>query len=160
DRTDAGDDIPTGSNLFDPRIVSASTVAATANAEARTRLTYAANGGPSRPSFVLPPATLEELRILHGSCRKESGPHAGALEAADHILRESFSGTERRPHMLFLTGDNIYNDGCPDESFQVVLDVAPTLLGWDESMPVSGSGEPQRATKLSELSNARWAYSL
>jgi hypothetical protein len=160
DHAGVGDDIPTGSNLFAPRIVSASPVAATADAEARSRLTYAASGGPARPSFVLPPATLEELRLLHGSCRKESGPHADALEAADHILRESFGGTDRRPHMLFLTGDNIYNDGCPDESFQVVLDAAPTLLGWDETMPVSGSGADQRALKLSELSNARWAYSL
>jgi hypothetical protein len=168
DHIASSDDIPSGSSLFGPRIVSAAAAAAAADAEARAMLTYAADGGPARPSFVLPPSTLDALRLLHGSCRKEAGEHGDAFEAADHILRQSFRGTERRPHLVFLTGDNIYNDGCTVKSFETVLDAAPTLLGWDESMPASQSSpipegeqpEPRRPIKLSELSNARWSYSL
>lgn len=146
------DNIVSGSGLFSPRIVSASDVTAVAADEARAKLTYASDGGPPRPSFVLPPPALDQLRLLHGSCRKVSGEHSDALEAADHILRDAIKNNGRRPHMLFLTGDNIYNDGCERESFKVILDAAPTLLGWDESMQASG--------KLSGMSEIRFGYAL
>ncbi len=141
------DDIPSGGDLFAPRIV-----AATSN-EAKTRLTYVNDGGPSRPGFMLPPASLDDLRLLHGSCRKIAGEHSDALEAADHILRQAFRGNGQRPHMLFLTGDNIYNDGCERECFDVVLDAASILLGWDETMPGVDK-------KLSAMSGVRWEYAL
>lgn len=141
------DDIPSGGSLFSPRIVAESVGAA------GDKLTYASDGGPARPSFVLPPADLNDLRLLHGSCRKISGEHSDALEAADHILREAFKSNGRRPHMLFLTGDNIYNDGCERESFEVILDAALVLLGWDETMP--GVDKPLR-----EMAGRRWGFSL
>src|SRR5262249_19733521 len=109
--------------------------------------------GPARPSFVVPPPELSKVRLLHGSCRKESGPHADALEAADHILREFFKSGGLRPQMLFLTGDNIYNDGCTRESFSAILDASQVLLGWDETMPGVN-------TRLSKMSERRWGYSL
>ena len=151
DHDGAADNIQSGVGLSGPRIVSASDVAAVAADEARIKLTYAADGGPARPSFVMPPPSVGDLRLLHGSCRKELEKYSDALEAADHILREAFRGNDRRPHMLFLTGDNVYNDGCRRESFQVILDAAPVLLGWDEFMP--GTGGP-----LSDMSELRWAY--
>lgn len=132
------DEIPSGLSLFGPQIVSASKVAAQADAEAHTKITYAKDGGPKRPTFTLPPAKLDELRILHGSCRKVAGLHTDALEAADQILRDAFRGNDRRPQMLFLTGDNIYNDGCERDAFHVVHDAALTLLGWDEDIPDGG----------------------
>lgn len=150
DHSGGSDDIPTGADLFTPRII-----AATAD-EARTTLTYAASGGPSRPSFELPPVALDDLRLLHGSCRKIAGDHSDALAAADHILRQAFDPNnpdKRRPHMLFLTGDNIYNDGCEQACFDVILDAAATLLGWDETMPGVDK-------KLSAMSGVRWEYAL
>ncbi len=154
DHVGGSDNIPNGANLFDPLIVSGSDVqVAMALDEARRKLTYASDGGPGRPSFVLPPQSLDELRLLHGSCRKVSGDHTDALEAADAIIREALKTGAQRPHMLFLTGDNIYNDGCEREELKVIIDAAPTLLGWDETMPgVLG--------KVSELSEQRFAYSL
>ncbi|WHZ20943.1 MAG: hypothetical protein OJF47_000055 [Nitrospira sp.] len=147
DHSGGSDDIPNGSDLLAPRIVAAT------SDEARAKLTYAGDGGPARPSFVLPPASLDDLRLLHGSCRKIAGEHSDALEAADHILRQAFRGNDRRPHMLFLTGDNIYNDGCERACFEVVLDAAATLLGWDETMPGVDK-------KISEMSGVRWEYAL
>lgn len=147
DHSEGSDDIPSGGDLFTPRIIAAT------SDEAKTKLTYAKNGGPSRPSFLLPPASLDDLRLLHGSCRKIAGDHSDALAAADHILQESFQPNSRRPHMLFLTGDNIYNDGCEQACFEVVLDAAPTLLGWDETMPGVDK-------KLSAMSGVRWEYAL
>jgi hypothetical protein len=78
DHLGGNDDIPSGGDLFAPRIFSASTVALVAQAETRNALAYASDGGPSRPSFALPPSHLDDLRVLHGSCRKISGPHADA----------------------------------------------------------------------------------
>jgi hypothetical protein len=147
DHVGGSDSIPSGADLFSPRVVAAS------RADALAKLTYSAAGGPARPSFVLPPADLASVRLLHGSCRKESGPHADALEAADHILRDFFKAGGQRPQMLFLTGDNIYNDGCTRESFSAILDAAQVLLGWDETMPGPN-------TRLSKMSDRRWGYSL
>ena len=153
DHVGAGDSISDGANLFGAQIVSASNVQAVAADEARVKLTYATDGGPARPSFVLPPSSLDQLRLLHGSCRKVSGPHSDALEAADAILREAFkTSNKQRPHMLFLTGDNIYNDGTERELFEVILDAVPLLLGWDEEM--AGSG------RLSKMDDIRFGDAL
>ena len=157
DHVGGADDIQSGINLFGPRIVSASNVAAVAEDEARHALTYAVEGGPTRPSFVMPPTALDDLRILHGSCRKVSGPHNDALEAADQILREVFTKGEKRSHMLFLTGDNIYNDGCERKLFEMILEAGPTLLGWDESLVVTDTGF---FAKFSEFTGDRSAVSL
>lgn len=154
DHVGGGDDIQTGANLFGPRIVSAETAPAVAEDEARIKLTYRDDGGPSRPSFVLPPATLSDLRLLHGSCRKISGENVDALEAADAIIREALKTPGKiRPHMLFLTGDNIYNDGCERPLFDLILDVTPFLLGWDEEMP-GGAGS------VSSMKDIRWGHTL
>ena len=157
DHLGGSDDIPSGGDLFAPRIFSPATLPLLAEAETRNAICYAADSGPSRPSFVLPPSQLDELRLLHGSCRKISGPHHDALEAADHILRDAFRTSGTRPHMLFLTGDNIYNDGCAPQSFEVILDAASVLLGWDESFPMGGL-TPE--TLLKDLSEHRWVQSL
>lgn len=112
DHLEATDDIPAGT-LVSPQIVAAT------EAEARTAADLRRLQRPG----------MAELRLFHGSCRKESGDHSDALEAVDHILRSEFVGNGKRPHMLFLTGDNIYDDGCSIESFDVVVDAAPVLLG-------------------------------
>ena len=81
--------------------------------EGKDRIAYI---GLELPSFFLP----TELRTLaHGSCRK---PHAGYLEddkptedrlaVADRIIAETPFDLDKRPAMLFLTGDQIYG-GSP-----------------------------------------------
>src|SRR3954453_23496484 len=45
-------------------------VAPGSSANPRDIVCYPAAGAPVLPSFTLPPADLNQLRILHGSCRK------------------------------------------------------------------------------------------
>ncbi len=41
------------------------------------------------PSFVLPPERLEQVRFVHGSCRKPHGQRRDALATLDQILAAS-----------------------------------------------------------------------
>jgi hypothetical protein len=66
--------------------------------------------GHPLPSFVLPPQDLNQLRILHGSCRKPHGVGKDMLCALDTVLAGAAQNGANRPHQLFLTGDQIYAD--------------------------------------------------
>jgi hypothetical protein len=88
------------------------------------------------PSFALPPQNLNELRILHGSCRKLHGENLDALAALDKMIREALAqDPKKRPHQLFLTGDQIYVDDVADCMLFMLMDASKTLLGWSESLP-------------------------
>lgn len=65
------------------------------------------------PSFSLPPADLEDIVLLHGSCRKMHGIGKEGLAAADYLIAENLLEPKKRPHQLFLTGDQIYADDVP-----------------------------------------------
>ncbi|MCB0629567.1 MAG: hypothetical protein R2824_19710 [Saprospiraceae bacterium] len=62
------------------------------------------------PSFVLPPRELEDLRILHGSCRNNANQFEDALSWVDDFIDENLANATNRPHQLFLSGDQIYAD--------------------------------------------------
>ncbi|MEO8450676.1 MAG: hypothetical protein ABI647_12830 [Gemmatimonadota bacterium] len=84
------------------------------------------------PSFVTCPAALDELVIVHASCRKPHGDGDPALKYIDDYIDDLDSATTGWPHMLFLTGDQIYAD-----------DVAGSLLPGLNSLAidlVSGPG--------------------
>jgi hypothetical protein len=97
---------------------------------ARSALCYSA-AASALPGFVVPPASPDDLRILHGSSRKPHGIGHDALAAADAILRES----DERPHQLFLTGNQIYADDVADALLAVLTDAGDVLLGWPELLP-------------------------
>ncbi|MDQ3854785.1 MAG: hypothetical protein M3281_00145, partial [Chloroflexota bacterium] len=77
---------------------------------APSRLNQLVYPGHSLPSFVLPPEDPGRIRIVHGSCRKPHGAGREALSTADLILEQSADSPSERPHLLFLTGDQIYAD--------------------------------------------------
>ncbi len=88
------------------------------------------------PSFALPPENINELRILHGSCRKLHGENLDALAALDKMIREALAQEpKKRPHQLFLTGDQIYVDDVADSLLLMLMDASDTLLGWSEPLP-------------------------
>ncbi|MGH8773396.1 MAG: hypothetical protein ACREV2_19805, partial [Burkholderiales bacterium] len=62
------------------------------------------------PSFALPPATLEDLRIVYGSCRRPVNEHDDAMALIDDLMRDgdTFADALKRPHQLVLGGDQIY----------------------------------------------------
>lgn len=97
-------------------------------------LTY---DGSRRPSFSLPPADINQLRLAHGSCRKPHGEGQDAMAALHEMIRGSVSNGVisplNRPHQVFLTGDQIYADDVADMLLYMIDDAAAALLGWDEN---------------------------
>jgi len=89
------------------------------------------------PSFALPPEDINDLRIIHGSCRKPHGESEDAFEAIDEIfgkiIKDSQDGRidpKKRPHLLFLTGDQIYADDVADALLHMLIDAEENLLDW------------------------------
>ncbi|HKS10895.1 MAG TPA: hypothetical protein VJS13_15200 [Pyrinomonadaceae bacterium] len=111
-------------------------LAATASA-AQEFLVYPSDN-TGRPSFMVPPASLDQMRIFHTSCRKIDGDGTDAFPAIDHAFDEALrhSQDHLRPTMLFLTGDQIYADGPTEDLLHILTDVGGTLLGQDEVLPV------------------------
>jgi hypothetical protein len=66
------------------------------------------------PSFVMPPTELTDLCLIHGSCRRPESDTPDAMVWIDDFIRSAIRNDSaapiRRPHQLFLTGDQIYAD--------------------------------------------------
>jgi hypothetical protein len=64
------------------------------------------------PSFSLPPDTLENLRLVYGSCRRPANEHPDAMAWIDDLIADGklFEDALKRPHQLVLGGDQIYAD--------------------------------------------------
>lgn len=92
--------------------------------------------GSNRPSFALPPASLNLVRLAHGSCRKPHGEGYDAMEGIYDIIQSAVSGeiinAIDRPHQLFLTGDQIYADDVADMMLFMINDAGSVLFNWDE----------------------------
>ncbi|MBD2495228.1 PhoD-like phosphatase [Nostoc sp. FACHB-280] len=90
-----------------------------------------------QPTFVLPPSRLQDLKIVHASCRKPHGHGLDALPILDGLIATTANQAQRRPQQLFLTGDQIYGDDVADPSLWVATHLGDILLGWEEKLPVS-----------------------
>jgi hypothetical protein len=100
------------------------------------------------PSFVLPPERLEQVRLMHGSCRKPHGQRRDALATLDDILEATHADPETRPQQLFLTGDQIYADDVAPGLLALCQQVGRAALGWPgpEPLPDTPAGDdPQLA---------------
>ncbi|HET6844342.1 MAG TPA: hypothetical protein VFK06_22065 [Candidatus Angelobacter sp.] len=91
----------------------------------------------SLPSFVLPPTDPNKVRIFHGSCRKAHGEGEDALAILDDLIAAAANSEklEDRPHLLLMTGDQIYADEVADALLIMLTDAAHELLGWLEVLP-------------------------
>jgi hypothetical protein len=93
-----------------------------------------AYGEDPLPSFMVPPLDLNELRILHGSCRNVIGDGFDATPHLHQLLDKSYDKTTKswtkqlRPHQLFLTGDQIYADEGNDILLNLVGEAGDALL--------------------------------
>jgi hypothetical protein len=104
--------------------------------DARQRLAPLLFANQQLPSFVLPAAKREGLRLAHGSCRK---PHGGGRDALallgpiiDRAITAGLTGATagaERPQQLFLTGDQIYADDVADALAPEVFALADWLGG-------------------------------
>ena len=90
--------------------------------------------GANRPTFLGPPASVADLHVLHTSCRKGHGGGRDALALADAVLATRFgTSPQRQPHLLLLTGDQIYADEVGHPLAPRVARVATDVVGIDES---------------------------
>ncbi len=87
------------------------------------------------PSFVTCPAQLEELVLAHASCRKPHGSGHPALRNLDSLIDDLDGAIEGRPHMLFLTGDQIYADDVATALLPGLTALGIELLGDVERVP-------------------------
>lgn len=89
------------------------------------------------PSFVLPPKTVDSLRLLHGSCRKPHGEGPDSLATADHILALAAHNLQERPQVLMLTGDQVYADDVADSLLHHLIGCGAALFDWPggEALP-------------------------
>ncbi|MBD2435438.1 PhoD-like phosphatase [Nostoc sp. FACHB-110] len=90
-----------------------------------------------KPTFALSPSRLQDLKIVHSSCRKPSGHGMDALPILDCLIEVAANQPQNRPHQLFLTGDQIYGDDVGDPYLWVATNLGDALLGWEEQLPVS-----------------------
>ncbi len=88
------------------------------------------------PTFCLPPDNLNNLKIVHGSCRKPHGGGKDSLSCLDNLIDDSFWDANNRPHQLFLTGDQIYGDDVADAILWLAQGVNQLLFGWSEELPL------------------------
>ncbi len=103
--------------------------------DAKQLLTYPT--GPQLPSFVMPPASVSELRLIHASCRKAHGPGPDELPTGDGIIADSFIGPDDRPHQMFLTGDQIYADDVAMPLLFMLQDAADALSFPNDQLPLA-----------------------
>ncbi|MBK7230679.1 MAG: hypothetical protein IPH93_00030 [Saprospiraceae bacterium] len=90
------------------------------------------------PSFCLPTSDINNLRILHGSCRK---PHGQGFDAR-YCRCVNFKRPEnpiKRPQQLFLTGDQIYADDVADLLMYFIMDANKVLIGNFENIMMDGN---------------------
>ncbi|GAA3388476.1 hypothetical protein [Cryptosporangium minutisporangium] len=124
------------------RLASPNVLSSTGGVTAMAAVAYA-GFSKTLPSFALPPSSLGQLRIVHGSCRKSHGGGADALTALHTMLLDSVTDPFARPHHLLLTGDQIYADDVPDVLLHLIRD-ARTALGLPgEALPDIAPDSPE-----------------
>lgn len=92
------------------------------------------------PNFATPPIALDNLNILHTSCRKAHGlGNVDAMQGIDTLIKKAGTDPLKRPHQLFLTGDQVYADDIAMPLLPMLTDAGMVLLGKTEKMPLSAS---------------------
>ena len=92
------------------------------------------------PSFSLPPATLDDLKLVYGSCRRPTNEHPDAMAMIDDYVTDGhlYEDALKRPHQLVLGGDQIYADDLSAGHLLMLNPVANELIGTyegDSSLP-------------------------
>lgn len=140
-----------GCFLYDLRI---RTAAGTQRLQDDGVLTVGPEGDPLRrvvlqgmpmPSFVLPGASAESLRFVHGSCRKPHGAGVDALRTLSDVLDGSTADPSSRPAALFMTGDQIYADDVHQALRDEIILLADSL---------GGGADPERSALHASVGEA------
>jgi hypothetical protein len=84
------------------------------------------------PSFATCPVSIDDLIVTHGSCLRPSADGPSAFFVLDELIAERHEHPLRRPHQLFLTGDQIYADDVGAAHLVSVNVLARELIGVPE----------------------------
>ncbi len=87
------------------------------------------------PTFALPPSKLTDLQIAHGSCRRSNANLPDGMAWLDDLLTRdnAYQDPLKRPHQLFLTGDQIYADDVAMVQLELLVDLGKELFGKADS---------------------------
>jgi hypothetical protein len=91
------------------------------------------------PGFALPPDEITDLRVLFGSCRRPGNTHMDAMMWIDDLMRDneaySYKDPLKRPHQMFLGGDQIYADDVTRVLMHMIIDRSKDLIGGVNGVP-------------------------
>lgn len=101
------------------------------------------------PCVVLPPKELTDFRLIHGSCRDTDTPFPDGLAWLDDLLsgEQAYKSPLKRPHQLFLTGDQIYADEAAAPLIVMLNEVGRTLIG-KEQLPIIAKPDLTKTTAI------------
>jgi hypothetical protein len=103
-----------------------------------------------KPTFCLPPKDINDLRIMHSSCRMPHGNGTDSLPLVGELISQTAATPLQRPHQLLLMGDQIYADDVGASMLVMLSDASDVLLGWKELLPLPASrGGPVAGSVLS-----------
>ncbi len=89
------------------------------------------------PGFALPANEIENLKILHGSCRNNDNFFEDALSFVDDIIKENLTDPAKRPQQLFFSGDQIYADSVVGSLLHHLTGLGNQLLDNKETLPTN-----------------------
>jgi hypothetical protein len=94
------------------------------------------------PTFCTPPASIDKVRLTHGSCRRSNAPGFDALAFLDDAIAENLTNPDERPQQLFLTGDQIYADDLGAGMLWMVHNIGEAVMGAPENLRVNNNPIP------------------
>lgn len=102
------------------------------------------------PSFATAPSKLDDLVLLHSSCQKPHGDGAPTQPQLDALIGKDRDDPLKRPHLMCLTGDQIYADDVPLCLLPGLTELGAELLGVAERLPEpTGAGAQHEASAAS-----------
>lgn len=116
------------------------------------------------PSFALPPAEITNLHVIFGSCRLPGNDHLDAMVWIDDLMAEnpaySYKEANKRPHQLFLGGDQIYADDVSRVHMHMLIDLSKRLIGAKPGATAEGIGEALEHLPVDNIRNKREQFPL
>jgi hypothetical protein len=90
------------------------------------------------PGFALPAGEIEDLKIIHGSCRNNDNQFEDALSFVDDLIKENVADPLKRPQQLFFSGDQIYADSVVGTLLSHLIALGNQLLDNKETLLTNG----------------------
>jgi hypothetical protein len=110
------------------------------------------------PGFALPPAEITDLRVIFGSCRRIDHESLDAMVWIDDLMREkpdenpySYKDANKRPHQLFLGGDQIYADDVGRVHMHMLIDLSKRLIGNGPPEALENFGEARERLPVGSI---------